>query len=139
MKVSAEFKASIIKYLWRPGFSIEHLSYLFVSKCQILQTVRFNITYIDYLYLFSIRLVYTRYLMQVITAHCFSVLFKYFLAFMAELIQMSTANWCYKHVLHCSNIPCPMEMYPLNSGGKNIGFSAIDPDGRKFYHWSSTC
>lgn len=138
MKVSAEFKASIIKYLWRPGFSIEHLSYLFVSKCQILQTVGFNITCIDYLYLFSIRLVYTRYLMQVITAHCFSVLCISEL-FMAELIQMSTANWCYKHVLHCSNIPCPMEMYPLNSGGKNIGFSAIDPDGRKFYHWSSTC
>lgn len=108
----------------------------------IIQTVWFNITCIDYLYLFSIRLVYTRYLMQVIT--CLIVFQSYssivhFRAFMAELIQMSTANWCYKHVLHCSNIPCPMEMYPLNSGGKNIGFSAIDPDGRKFYHWSSTC
>lgn len=44
MKVSAEFKASIIKYLWRPGFSIEHLSYLFVSKCQILYK-RFDSTF----------------------------------------------------------------------------------------------
>lgn len=132
MKVSAEFKASIIKYLWRPGFSIEHLSYLFVSKCQILQTVGFNITCIDYLYLFSIRLVYTRYLMQVITAHCFSVLFKYcvFPSFYGRTNpKVHCELICYKHVLHCSNIPCPMEMYPLNSGGKNIGFSAIDPDG----------
>lgn len=132
MKVSAEFKASIIKYLWRPSSSIEHLSYLFVSKCQILQTVRFNITCIDYLYLFSIRL-----LLLIVFQSYSSIV--HFRAFMAELIQMSTANWSYKHVLHCSNIPCPMEMYPLNSGGKNIGFSAIDPDGRKFYHWSSTC
>lgn len=69
MNVPAEFKASIIKYLWRPGFSIEHLSYLFVSKCQILQPVGFNITYIDYLYLFSIRFLYTKYLKQVILQH----------------------------------------------------------------------
>lgn len=99
-------------------------------------------TYIDYLYLFSIRLMYTKYLKQVILQHIVFLFYSstvHFLAFMAELIQMSNANWCYKHVLHCFNIPCPIEMYPLNSGGKNIGFSAIDPDGRKFYYWSCTC